>query len=45
MSKKIKTIIYEILETSDSSNLYSLADDVFITCLILLNVAAFIAST
>lgn len=45
MPKKIKTIIYEILETSESSNLYSLADDVFITCLILINVAAFIAST
>ncbi|MEG4327834.1 ion transporter, partial [Microcoleus sp. herbarium5] len=45
MGKKIKTIIYEILETSDSSNLYSLADDIFITCLILINVAAFIAST
>ncbi|MEG3901064.1 ion transporter [Microcoleus sp. B4-C5] len=45
MRKKIKTIIYEILETSEASNLYSLADDVFITCLILINVAAFIAST
>ncbi|MEG4348875.1 ion transporter [Microcoleus sp. LAD1_D5] len=45
MRKKIKTIIYEILETSDSSNLYSLADDVVITGLILINVAAFIAST
>ncbi|MEP6515471.1 ion transporter [Microcoleus vaginatus] len=45
MRKTIKTIIYEILETSDSSNLYSLADDVVITCLILINVAAFIAST
>ncbi|MEG4271243.1 MULTISPECIES: ion transporter [unclassified Microcoleus] len=45
MRKKIKTIIYKILETSESSNLYSLADDVFITCLIVINVAAFIAST
>ncbi|MEG4967033.1 ion transporter [Microcoleus sp. B6-A1] len=45
MRKKIPTLIYEILETSDSSNLYSLADDVVITCLILINVAAFIAST
>lgn len=45
MRKKITTIIYEILETSESSNLYSLADDVVITCLILINVAAFIAST
>ncbi|MEG4115230.1 MULTISPECIES: hypothetical protein [unclassified Microcoleus] len=26
-------------------NLYSLADDIFITCLIVINVAAFIAST
>ncbi|MEG4518240.1 MULTISPECIES: ion transporter [unclassified Microcoleus] len=45
MRKKIKTIIYEILETSEASNLYSLVDDVFITCLILIDVAAFIAST
>lgn len=45
MRKKIKSIIYEILETSESSNLYSLADDVVITGLILINVAAFIAST
>lgn len=45
MRKTIKTIFYEILETSESSNLYSLADDVVITCLILINVAAFIAST
>ncbi|MEG4007857.1 ion transporter [Microcoleus sp. Pol11C1] len=45
MRKKIKAIIYEILETSESSNLYSLADDVFITSLILIDVAAFIAST
>ena len=45
MRKKIKTIIHEILETSESRNLYSLADDVVITCLIMINVAAFIAST
>jgi voltage-gated potassium channel len=45
MRKQLKTIIYEILETSESSNLYSLADDCVITCLILINVGAFIAST
>lgn len=45
MRKQLKTIIYEILEVSDSSNLYSLADDILITFLIVLNIAAFIAST
>lgn len=45
MRKQLKTIIHEILESSESSNFYSLADDIFITCLILINVAAFIAST
>ncbi|MEG4578870.1 ion transporter [Microcoleus sp. MON1_C5] len=45
MRKQLKTIIYEILETSDSSNFYSLADDAIITGLIVINVAAFIAST
>lgn len=45
MRKKLKTIIYEILETSESRNLYSLADDIVITGLILINVGAFIAST
>src|SRR4028118_1690497 len=45
MHKQLKTIIYEILETSESRNLYSLADDIVITSLILINVAAFIAST
>ncbi|MEG4232619.1 ion transporter [Microcoleus sp. Pol11C3] len=45
MRKQLKTIIYEILETSESSNLYSLADDIVITILILINVGAFIAST
>ena len=45
MRKQIRTLIYEILETSESSNLYSLADDIIITGLIVINVAAFIAST
>jgi voltage-gated potassium channel len=45
MRKQLKNIIYEILETSESSNLYSLADDIVITALILINVGAFIAST
>ncbi|WP_333403386.1 ion transporter [Microcoleus sp. MON1_C1] len=45
MRKQLKTIIHEILETSESRNLYSLADDFVITSLILINVAAFIAST
>lgn len=45
MRQQLKPIIYEILETSETSNLYSLADDIVITFLILLNVAAFIAST
>ena len=45
MSKQLKTIIYEILETSESRNLYSFTDDIVITGLILINVGAFIAST
>ena len=45
MRKQLKNIIYEILETSESRNLYSLADDIVITGLILINVGAFIAST
>ncbi|MEG5062023.1 ion transporter [Microcoleus sp. B3-A4] len=45
MRKQLKTIIYEILETSDPSNFYSLADDAIITGLIVINVAAFLAST
>jgi voltage-gated potassium channel len=45
MRKQLKNIIYEILESSESSNLYSLADDIVITGLILINVGAFIAST
>jgi hypothetical protein len=31
MRKQLKNIIYEILETSESRNLYSLADDIVIT--------------
>lgn len=45
MRKQLKTIIYEILEVSDSTNFYSLADDLIIPSLILLNLTAFIAST
>jgi voltage-gated potassium channel len=45
MHKQLKTIIYEILETSESRNLYSFTDDIVITGLILINVGAFIAST
>jgi hypothetical protein len=30
MRKQLKTILYEILEVSDSTNFYSLADDVII---------------
>ena len=45
MRKQLKNIIYEILETSESRNLYSLSDDILITGLILINVGAFIAST
>jgi hypothetical protein len=33
MRKQLKTIIYEILEVSDSTNFYSLADDLIITFL------------
>ena len=45
MRKQLKTIIYEILEVSDSTNFYSLADDLIIPFLIVLNITAFIAST
>ena len=45
MRKQLKTILYEILEVSDSPNFYSLADDLIIPSLILLNLTAFIAST
>ncbi len=45
MRKQLKTILYEILEVSDSTNFYSLADDIIITFLIVLNITAFIAST
>jgi voltage-gated potassium channel len=45
MRKSVKKIIYEILETSDSTNLYSLVDDFIIQSLIVLNITAFIAST
>ena len=45
MPKQLKTIIYEILEVSDSTNFYSLADDMIIPSLIVLNLTDFIAST
>ncbi|MEZ2318755.1 MAG: ion transporter [Microcoleus sp.] len=45
MRKQLKKIIYEILEISSSTNLYSLADDIIIQFLIVLNITAFIAST
>lgn len=45
MHKQLRPIIYEILEGSERSNLYSLAGNIIITGLILINVAAFIAST
>ncbi len=45
MRKLLKKIIYEILEISSSNNLYSLADDIIIQFLIILNITAFIAST
>ncbi|WP_293122198.1 ion transporter [Microcoleus sp. bin38.metabat.b11b12b14.051] len=45
MRPQLRPIIYEILESSESSNFYSLADDVIIIFLTLINVAAFIAST
>jgi voltage-gated potassium channel len=43
--KQLRPIIHEILEGSERSNLYSLAGNIIITGLILINVAAFIAST
>ncbi|MEZ2235918.1 ion transporter [Microcoleus sp.] len=45
MRTQLKKIIYEILEISSSTNLYSLADDIIIQFLIVLNITAFIAST
>ncbi|MGB8691807.1 MAG: ion transporter, partial [Microcoleus sp.] len=45
MRKQLKTIIYSILEVSDSTNFYSFADDLIIPFLIVLNITAFIAST
>ncbi|MFM9263746.1 ion transporter [Tychonema sp. BBK16] len=45
MRTQVKKIIYEILEISTSTNLYSLADDIIIQSLIVLNITAFIAST
>lgn len=45
MRQQLKQIIYEILEVSSSTNLYSLADDIIIQFLIVLNITAFIAST
>lgn len=45
MRKQLKTIISEILEVSDSTNFYSFADELIIPFLIVLNIAAFIAST
>ena len=45
MQHQLKKITHEILETSHGSNLYSLADDIIITCFILVDVAAFVVST
>lgn len=45
MRKKFQKIIYEILEISNSTNFYRFADDIVIPFLIVLNIAAFIAST
>ncbi len=45
MGKQLKPIMYEILEISEFRSFYSWADDIIITSLILINVAAFIAST
>lgn len=45
MHLQIKRTLYTILNTSDSNNLSSFADDIIVTFLILLNIAAFIAST
>ncbi|MCU0547451.1 MAG: ion transporter [Oscillatoriaceae cyanobacterium Prado104] len=45
MHLQIKRTLYTILNTSDSKNLYSFADDIIVTFLIVLNIAAFIAST
>ena len=45
MCRQLKTVLYEILEVSDSPNFYSLADDVMVPSLIFLNLTAFIAST
>ena len=44
MLKQVKRVFYKILEMSDSTNFYSLADDVIIPSLIFLNLTAFIAS-
>lgn len=45
MCKQLKTIIHEILQSSTNSTFYSLAGDIIITCLISVNIGAFIAST
>ncbi|NJR22782.1 MAG: ion transporter [Richelia sp. CSU_2_1] len=45
MHLQIKRTLYTILNTSDSKNLYSFADDIIVTFLIVLNIAVFIAST
>jgi len=45
MRQQLRQILYEILESSENRNLYRLADDIIIPCLILINVAAFIVST
>jgi len=45
MRQQLKPIMYEILEISEARSFYSLADDIIITSLILINVAAFIGST
>ncbi|MEO6861085.1 MAG: ion transporter [Microcoleus sp.] len=45
MRHQLKKLLYKILESSESRNFYSLSDDIIITGLILINVAAFITST
>jgi voltage-gated potassium channel len=45
MHLQLKRTIYTILNTSDTRNLYSFADDIIVTFLIFLNVAAFIIGT
>jgi voltage-gated potassium channel len=45
MWKQLKNITHEILEISEIRHLYSLADDIIITGLVLINVGALIAYT